>query len=102
MAQASEAAEKLKFLSFRDTLRAEESLLLLTLDPREIPHIVRNDKIAYYFRSLFRLRVLSHARTKTRRLKPTPLETNWPAGGTRLARRDSPDRLLLPRYIAGR
>jgi hypothetical protein len=69
VAQASQAAEKLKLLSFRGTPRAEESLLLLTLDPREIPHFVRNDKIAYYFRSLFSLRVLSHAWTKTRRLE---------------------------------
>ena len=50
---ASQVAEKLKFLSFRGTLRAEESLLLLTLEPREIPHFVRNDKIAYFFRRLF-------------------------------------------------
>jgi hypothetical protein len=41
---AKQAAEKLKFLSFRGTLRAEESLILLTLEPREIPHFVRNDK----------------------------------------------------------
>jgi hypothetical protein len=47
-----EAAQKLKLLSFRGTLRAEESLFLLTLEPREIPHFVRNDKIAYFFRSL--------------------------------------------------
>src|SRR6266853_5896017 len=50
---ASQAAEKLKFLSFRGTLRAEESLILLTLEPRGIPHFVRNDKIAYFFRSYF-------------------------------------------------
>jgi hypothetical protein len=50
--QAKQAAEKLKFLSFRGTLRAEESLILLTLEPGEIPHFVRNDKIAYFFRSL--------------------------------------------------
>ena len=49
---AEQAAEKLLFLSFRGTLRAEDSLILLTLEPREIPHIVRNDKIAYFFRSL--------------------------------------------------
>jgi hypothetical protein len=49
---AEQAAEKLKFLSFRGTLRAEESLILLTLEPREIPHFVRNDKIAYFFRIL--------------------------------------------------
>jgi hypothetical protein len=48
---AEEVAEKLKFLSFRGTLRAEESLILLTLEPREIPHFVRNDNIAYFFRS---------------------------------------------------
>jgi hypothetical protein len=47
-----QAVEKHKFLSFRGTLRAEESLILLTLGPREIPHFVRNDKIAYFFRSL--------------------------------------------------
>jgi len=49
---AEQAPEKLKFLSFRGTLRAEESLILLTLEPREIPHLVRNDKIAYFFRIL--------------------------------------------------
>ena len=38
----------------RGTLRAEESLLLLTLEPGEIPHFDRNDKIAYSFRSLLR------------------------------------------------
>jgi hypothetical protein len=45
---ASRAAEKLKLLSFRGTLRAEESLLLLPLEQREIPHFVRNDKTAYF------------------------------------------------------
>src|SRR5258708_687855 len=45
---ASQPAEKLKFLPFRGTLRAEESLILLTLEPREIPHFVRNDKIASF------------------------------------------------------
>jgi hypothetical protein len=50
---ASQAAENLKFLSFRGTLRAEESLVLLNLKPREIPHFVRIDKIAYFFRGLF-------------------------------------------------
>jgi len=49
---AEQAAEKLKFLSFRGTLRAEESLLLLTLEPREIPRFARNDKINHFFRSL--------------------------------------------------
>jgi len=49
---ADQVAEKLRLLSFRGTLRAEESLLLLTLEPREIPHFVRNDKIAYFFRNL--------------------------------------------------
>ena len=68
----SQAAEKLKFLSFRGTLRAEESLLLLTLEPREIPHFVRNDKIAYFFRSLFNLWVSVLARANPRRLKPGP------------------------------
>jgi len=47
-----EAAEKIKFLSFRGTLRAEESLLLLDLKAREIPHFVRNDNIPYFFRNL--------------------------------------------------
>src|SRR5258708_35347062 len=54
MIAALKVAEILKFLSFRGTLRAEESLILLTLEPGEIPHFVRNDKIAYFFRSLFR------------------------------------------------
>jgi hypothetical protein len=55
---AFQVAEKLKFLSFRGTLRAEESLLLLTLEPREIPHFVRNDKIACFFRSLISRRTI--------------------------------------------
>jgi len=50
--QAKRAVEKLKFLSFQGTLRAEESLILLSLEPREIPHFVRNDKITYFFRTL--------------------------------------------------
>jgi hypothetical protein len=50
--QAKQATEKLKFLSFRGTLRAEESLILFTLETREIPHFVRNDKIPYFFRIL--------------------------------------------------
>ena len=53
--QAEQAAEKLKFLSFRGTLRAEESLILLNLKPGEIPRFARNDKIIYFFRSLFSL-----------------------------------------------
>ncbi len=36
-------AEKIKNLSFRGTLRAEESLFLCAFTPREIPHFVRND-----------------------------------------------------------
>jgi|SRR5579872_1682112 len=39
----TEFAEKLNGASFRDTLRAEESLLCLTFTPRGIPHFVRND-----------------------------------------------------------
>jgi hypothetical protein len=31
-------------MSFRGTLRAEESLLFLAFKPREIPHFVRNDE----------------------------------------------------------
>jgi hypothetical protein len=50
---AIQAAEKLKFLSFRGTLRAEESLILLDLKPGEIPRFARNDKIIYFFRSLY-------------------------------------------------
>ena len=52
---AEQAPEKLKFLSFRGTLRAEESLILLNLKPGEIPRFARNDKIIYFFRSLFSL-----------------------------------------------
>jgi len=47
-----QAAEKLKFLSFRGTLRAEESLILLNLKPGEIPRFARNVKIIYFFRNL--------------------------------------------------
>jgi hypothetical protein len=61
--RASQGAEKLKYLSFRGTLRAEESLILLTLEPREIPHFVRNDSIAYFFRSLFSLSCFHHSPT---------------------------------------
>ena len=50
--QAEQSAEKPKFLSFRGTLRAEESLILLDLKPGEIPRCARNDKIIYFFRSL--------------------------------------------------
>jgi hypothetical protein len=35
-------------LSFRGTLRAEESLILLNLKPGEIPRFARNDKINYF------------------------------------------------------
>jgi hypothetical protein len=41
---AEEVAEKLKILSFRGTLRAEESPIPLTLKAREIPRFARNDK----------------------------------------------------------
>jgi hypothetical protein len=36
--------KKLTMMSFRGTLRAEESLLFLAFKPREIPHFVRNDE----------------------------------------------------------
>jgi len=52
---AIQAAEKLKYLSFRGTLRAEESLNLLNLKPGEIPRFARNDKIIYFFRSLYKV-----------------------------------------------
>jgi hypothetical protein len=47
-----ELAEKLKTLSFRGTLRAEESLFFRALKPRGIPHFVRNDNQRGNFRSL--------------------------------------------------
>jgi hypothetical protein len=50
--QAEKFAEKLKLLSFRGALRAEESLFSCVLERREIPYFVRNDKINYFFRSL--------------------------------------------------
>jgi hypothetical protein len=40
---AQQVAEKLILLSFRGTLRAEESLFFQAIKPREIPHFVRND-----------------------------------------------------------
>src|SRR5580693_9905223 len=46
------SGEKLKTLSFRGTPRAEESLLLLEFNPREIPHFVRNDNQRRFFRNL--------------------------------------------------
>src|ERR1700675_2994496 len=45
-------AEKLKKLSFRGTLRAEESLFLFAFKPRGIPHFVRNDNQKDFFRNL--------------------------------------------------
>src|SRR6266853_3369043 len=45
---------KMKWLSFRSTLRAEESLSSLTFKPREIPHFVRNDNQGHAFRKLLR------------------------------------------------
>jgi hypothetical protein len=73
VAQASQPAEKLTFLSFRGALRAEESLFFLCLNQREIPRFARNDKITYFFRSLFRLWGLVLAWTNPHRLKPAPL-----------------------------
>jgi hypothetical protein len=71
VAQASQAAEKLEFLSFRGTLRAEESLILLNLKPGEIPRFARNDKIIYFFRSLFSLWGLVGAGSRLLQPKPT-------------------------------
>jgi hypothetical protein len=55
--------------------------LLLRLNQREIPHFVRNDKINYFFRSLFSLMGLgSLAKGKLHRLKPVlqkRQKTNW-------------------------
>jgi hypothetical protein len=47
--------------------------LFLRVNQREIPHFVRNDKINYFFRSLFSLWGLVHPMTKTHRLKPVLL-----------------------------
>ena len=49
VAQASQAAERLAFLSFR-AMRGIS--LFLTLNQREIPRIARNDKIKDCFRTL--------------------------------------------------
>jgi len=78
VAQASVAAEKTKFLSFRGTLRAEESLILLTLKPGEIPRFAQNDKIDYFFRSLFSRQGFIPARTKTQRVRPMRLKLSAP------------------------
>jgi hypothetical protein len=60
--QASQAAEKLNILSFRGTLRAEESLFSrVSITERflaefiPIPTGTRNDKINYFFRKRFSL-----------------------------------------------
>jgi hypothetical protein len=45
--RVEEAAEKFKFLSFQGTLRADESLILVTLKAGEIPRFARNYKIDY-------------------------------------------------------
>ena len=57
MAQGSQLAEKVKFLSFRSALRAEESLFHCYLitesqNHREIPRFARNDKIKYFLSRL--------------------------------------------------
>jgi hypothetical protein len=68
-------------LSFRGTLRAEESLILLDLKPGEIPRFARNDKIIYFFRSLFSLSGFglplcrASGRLKPTLLKPSPTFT---------------------------
>ena len=54
VAQTSQAAEKLKYLSFRGALRAEESHFL-GFKQREIPRFALSDKIKSFFRSLFSL-----------------------------------------------
>ena len=60
--------------------RSEESLFLfMELNRREIPRFARNDKINYFFRSLFSLWVLVLARTNPRRLKPVPLQCGGPS-----------------------
>ncbi len=45
--------EKLKTMSFRGALRAEESLFSWTLNQRGIPRFARNDEHGYFFRNLF-------------------------------------------------
>jgi hypothetical protein len=52
--------EKLNMLSFRGTLRAEESLLLLAFKPGEIPHFARNENQMHFFRDLFNRAVRQH------------------------------------------
>jgi hypothetical protein len=49
---ALQAAKKLKALSFRGMPFAEESLILLTLKPGEIPRFARNDTKKYFLPSL--------------------------------------------------
>src|SRR5579863_10729958 len=73
VARASQAAGKGPH-SFCHSERSEESLFLfIGINRREIPRFARNDKINYFFRSLFRLRGFVLARTNTHRLKPAPL-----------------------------
>jgi hypothetical protein len=56
--------------------RSEESLLLFSgLDRREIPRFARNDKINYFFRSLFSKRDLNLFERKSRKLKPVLLNS---------------------------
>ena len=50
---------------------AEESLILLTLDPGEIPRFARNDNKKNYFRSLFSVSHFSQAGT----IKPDSLKS---------------------------
>jgi hypothetical protein len=74
VAQASQLAEKLIYFVIPRRAARRGISLFLCLNRREIPHFVRNDKINYFFRSLFSLRGLVRARTNPHWLKPALLK----------------------------
>jgi hypothetical protein len=73
--QSEEAAEKGPPLLCHSEVAAatvESLFLFMELSRREIPRFARNDKINYFFRSLFSLRGCVLAWSKTHSLKPAP------------------------------
>jgi VWFA-related protein len=77
VAQASRAAEKPTILPFRGVLFAEESILLMCFERREIPRFARNDSSWGFFRSLFSLWVLVLARTNSPQPEACATEHIW-------------------------
>jgi hypothetical protein len=78
LAQASQAAEKLQNCHPEGRVCPRDLLFFLAIAKKQIPRCTRDDKIDYFFRSLFSVRGLGLARTDFHRLKPVPLLRNPP------------------------